>query len=92
MQSGVDGGDHLWLADLIRKPAWMSDAACRGESPALFFPGRGVNDASAQALCNSCPVRDQCLAYALADPELVGFWGGTSTKERQAMRKVRAVA
>lgn len=36
-----------------------------------------------------CPVRDQCLAYALSMPERddYGVWGGTSEKERRVMRR-----
>ena len=88
MLSGVDGADDvLWVADLIRKPAWMSDAACRGEPTATFIPERGGNAASSRVICAGCSVRDECLAYALADSELEGFWAGTTTKERQRMRK-----
>ncbi len=30
--------------------------------------------------------RSECLVYAVADEGILGIWGGTSTKERMAMR------
>jgi WhiB family redox-sensing transcriptional regulator len=74
------------LEDLAHRPAWMKRGACRGEDPALFFPSLGSNTAKARAICAICPVREQCLAYALADPESAGVWGGISERERRKMR------
>ena len=31
--------------------------------------------------------REECLAYALADKDLVGMWGGTTERERREMRR-----
>jgi WhiB family redox-sensing transcriptional regulator len=77
------------LSELLGRPEWMKRAQCRGEDPALFFPSLGGNAAKARGICSICPVRPECLAYALADPELAGVWGGTSDRER---RKLRAAA
>ena len=33
-----------------------------------------------------CPVRDECLDYALADPSLQGVWGGRTDAERRVLR------
>ncbi len=46
----------------------------------------------AEAICNRCPVRKLCLAYALTDPRLRradnhGIWGGTTQKQRARMVK-----
>ena len=30
-----------------------------------------------RGLCADCPVRLDCLEAALADPDLMGLWGGT---------------
>lgn len=67
--------DFPSLDDLTSRPAWMKRAQCRGQDPALFFPTLGANVAKARALCSSCPVRAECLDYALADPESAGVWG-----------------
>ena len=65
--------------------AWRARAACRGVPTALFFtdPPSGT----AVVLCSRCPVRAECLAYALADPHLVGYWAGTTERERRQMRR-----
>lgn len=34
--------------------------------------------------CNACPVRPECLAYALLY-HLSGYWGGTDTAERRRL-------
>ncbi len=41
---------------------------------------------AARAVCAACTVAGPCLAYALADADLVGCWGGTSDTERRALR------
>ena len=49
---------------------------------------RGTSsNAPAKAVCSGCPVRVECLAYALAEPQLQGVWGGTSDTERRALRR-----
>lgn len=72
-----------------RPPSWRDQAACRGVGPEVMFPSDGVGVVRAQQVCGSCPVRDACLAYALAKPEDHGVWGGTSERERRAMLRHR---
>lgn len=78
------------LAGLAR-PAWHADAACRGRT-AAFFPGRGEWKLAeaAVAICQGCPVRDDCLDHALAEDERHGIWGGTTERERRGLRRERA--
>jgi WhiB family redox-sensing transcriptional regulator len=52
-----------------------------------FFPVPGQNVDRARRLCASCPVLDECLAYALPDPDIVGWFGGTSTQDRRRLRR-----
>lgn len=66
--------------------SWTERAACKGEDTDLFFPGRGEEQVGVLALCGVCPVRAECLAYAL-EHEDVGVWGGTSAKQRRAIRR-----
>jgi WhiB family transcriptional regulator, redox-sensing transcriptional regulator len=74
------------LADLIPpRPGWMAQAACRGRPEVSWFPLKGDTGAAAKAVCAGCPVRAECLAYALAE-DLAGVWAGTSERERRAMR------
>lgn len=72
---------------------WMRQAACLDHEPELFFPpGPAAIDhiAQAQAICRGCPVASDCLTVALADPTLVGVWGGTSDSQRAALRRTTA--
>jgi len=71
------------------RPAWQASAACRGQPTRLFFPGTGEVQGPVKAVCESCPVLAECLAYALERPELRGVWGGTGERERARMRRGR---
>lgn len=75
------------LTKLLGRPAWMKRAACRGQDPALFFPSIGERTDRAKAICAGCKVREECLEYALADPESAGVWAGISERERRRMRR-----
>lgn len=44
---------------------WQERAACAGADTVLFFDYR--HETAALALCGRCPVRDACLAAALAE-------------------------
>jgi WhiB family redox-sensing transcriptional regulator len=84
------GGEELpTLEDFLHRPEWHQRAACRGVGAAAYVIGRGGQYDAARELCAVCPVHDECLAVALADPELMGLWGGTTERERRAMRRAR---
>jgi hypothetical protein len=70
---------------------WTDGAVCANVDPELFFPAAGDNASlyRAKALCATCPVIAECLAYAVAN-HVEGIWGGTSTRTRSAMRGPRA--
>jgi WhiB family transcriptional regulator, redox-sensing transcriptional regulator len=79
------------LAEVIaevqaRRPQWMALAACRGVDPELFYTERGESTREAKAVCAGCPVREECLLYAVANVERYGVWGGRSERERRRMR------
>ena len=76
------------LEELAHRPGWMKRAQCRGEDPGLVFLSVGVNAAKARTIFAICPVRQECLAYALADPESAGVWGGFTDRERRKLRSV----
>lgn len=44
----------------------------------------------AKSICNTCPVREPCLEYALSN-ESYGIWGGMSETERQYERLERGL-
>lgn len=63
--------------------AWRLRAACRGLPDRLFF---APNPAPALSICATCPVRERCLADALAIERVqgvAGVFGGLTAAERQ---------
>ena len=75
------------------KSSWWQRAACKGVDAAIFFPPRGANNRSnwAKQICNTCPVLNQCRAYALSNGERFGIWGGLSERERRLIRAARGI-
>jgi WhiB family redox-sensing transcriptional regulator len=76
---------------------WMTEAACKGCDPDLFFSekagaGQRFDGAAAEAVCHTCPVEARCLDYAIANHEHTGVWGGMSGRRRraEASRRLRA--
>lgn len=72
---------------------WVFRGACRGaDNPELFFP-RGTDLLAirqaqrAKSYCGRCPVRDECLRYALASEQTHGIWGGTTAEERRELAR-----
>jgi hypothetical protein len=74
--------NRLWSP----RPAWMTDAACRGMNPDLFYPEVGTTTAQAKHVCRTCPVNRDCLTHAIDTGENFGIWGAHSTNERKAVR------
>lgn len=83
MTPGVPDGPAL--AALLRRPAWMTRAACRGEPLETFFPERGGSHRRAREMCAGCPVQPDCLSFALEDTDTAGWWGGTAEQARRNM-------
>lgn len=70
------------------------DLPCRDVDPELFYPLSDANVLTvraAKAVCASCLVREDCLAYALENHEH-GVWGMTTENERKKIRRTRATA
>ncbi len=66
---------------------WMADGSCRAYPAAVFFPRDGLGVIKAQKICANCPVREQCLEYALVEHVDHGVWGGTSERERRRLTR-----
>lgn len=75
-------------------PSWLHRAVCRDEDRELFFPeGKtGVHllqIEEAKAVCRRCPVRGECLTWALENNFRDGVWGGLSEDERARLLRRR---
>lgn len=73
------------------RPAWMKSGNCVGVDPDLFFPEAGAPDAvdAAKAVCDGCPVIQECRDWADECGEKFGIWGGESSRERRRRRSER---
>jgi WhiB family redox-sensing transcriptional regulator len=69
---------------------WQERALCAQTDPEAFFPEKGGSTREAKRVCLVCPVRAECLEYALEHDERFGIWGGLSERERRKLKK-RAV-
>lgn len=69
---------------------WMGAAACLDEDAEQFFPlaeEGPLNErqiAQAKAVCARCPVRAECLRFALDNGLDHGVFGGLTARERRA--------
>lgn len=70
-------------------PEWVERALCAEVDPELFYPERGGSVAPAISICRACPVRAECLAYAMERDDLWGVWGGVSEQGRKKARRER---
>jgi WhiB family redox-sensing transcriptional regulator len=72
---------------------WRHRAACRESSdPDIFFPVGNTGPAleqieAAKSICLPCPVRHECLEWAISTRQDSGVWGGLSEDERRLLRR-----
>ena len=91
LPTGSVGETRDWfvLLDVIESVAG-NYVPCMND-PDLFFQenigGDFVeNQLAAKALCATCPVVKECLAFALKHDEPYGIWGGMTHQERKALK------
>lgn len=89
------------LLSLIQSETWRRDAACAVPDidPDIFFPDpefhpkdeRQAMAAEARTICASCPVKSDCLEWALNNLPLTvqGIYAGTSYGQRKRMVRSR---
>lgn len=74
---------------------WMERAACAGladQTNDAWFPPVGNAKAKtkmARRICASCPVRAECLNYAIEGRIEHGVWGGLTKGERRKVMRDR---
>lgn len=75
---------------------WRAAGACLSADPDLFFPVTSGGAPSARQqekalrICARCPVRRECLDFAVRMGEAHGIWGGTTPDERFRERRNRS--
>jgi WhiB family redox-sensing transcriptional regulator len=74
---------------------WRNRAVCKDTDPDLFFPVGTTGQAlvqieRAKEVCNTCPVKSDCLEYALETNQDSGIWGGLDEEQRRNIRRQAA--
>ena len=69
--------------------AWMAKAACSDDHPDEFFPHATAQTAETHPSCVRCPVRPDCLSYALTTQQEYGIWGGEGEQTRRQHHPTR---
>ena len=77
---------------------WQANAMCRGNHGHLFFPPSNFErkeerlrrEMRAKAICNVCPVVQDCRRYVLDIKETYGIWGGMTETDRKALFETAA--
>lgn len=71
---------------------WKKDAVCATVDPELFYPEPYEHGkrAQAKAICAVCPVKVECLEYALDVGDKFGIMGGLTNLERETIRGTSA--
>jgi len=70
----------------IDPPPFVAEALCAQTDPEIFFPELGESTAAARRICWTCPVRRECLSYAIENNEQHGVWGGYASRARRDLR------
>lgn len=81
---------------------WQYQGKCREVDSEVFFHPEGERgalrrrrDSAAKAICEKCPVVQQCREHALAVREPYGVWGGLSESDREniySMKRLRSAS
>jgi WhiB family transcriptional regulator, redox-sensing transcriptional regulator len=80
---------------ILESPPWMKNAACAtGDFPLSWWYPEGDDAADETTagiqICESCPVRVQCLIHSFEHPRDEGewgTWGGKTQWQRTHVRK-----
>lgn len=73
----------------------LSKGLCKGNPTEWWFPivynkETIATTKMAISICRQCPVRQECLSYALRN-EGFGIWGGMTEREREVERRKRGI-
>ena len=66
-------------------PNWLQNALCAQVDPDLFYPDDGKSARPAKRICAVCPIRLQCLRWAVQTHTDNGVYGGMTPRERRGL-------
>ena len=73
---------------------WVTEGACaqpeNRHMEDYFFSRKPAERYEAKNLCFTCPVREECVRWALEKPEIWGVWGGRDEYEIRRTLSVNA--
>ena len=84
---GHDPDPYPIVALFDAEPEWRDRAACKGADLDAFFPRHGHIPTEVKELCATCPVKQNCLDFAVKNRIVDGYWGGMSPKQRRRVAR-----
>lgn len=78
---------HTGAIGVSEPTSWVDRARCRGLDPEQFFERGLARARPAIQVCQRCPVKEQCLQYALDNDIDFGVWGGLTERQRRAYQR-----
>jgi WhiB family redox-sensing transcriptional regulator len=73
----------------VSSTEWQERGLCREVGGDEWFP-EGGNGQAAKRICARCPVRAECLWYALDNDVRHGIWGGMTDPQRKQLKREAA--
>lgn len=73
----------VWQAQNTEQ--WTARARCQNWDPEIFFADPRADSMEAKRVCAGCPVRRECLEYALRTDQRFGVWGALTELERREL-------
>ncbi|WP_422744414.1 WhiB family transcriptional regulator [Mycobacterium sp. WMMD1722] len=81
-----------WRANPSQGPRWEANARCLGLPTEIFFIAdttkgsrRIAHEKRAKRICEQCPVRQNCLSFAVTSGQQHGIWGALTPRERRQL-------
>lgn len=83
------------LGGMFKDETWPDRAACKKQGHVMFAPfaerpaARAEREAAAKALCDACPVFEQCAAFIEAHPPAGGWWANRSFEPAEGRKQYK---
>lgn len=62
---------------------WTDQALCAQVGGDAWYPEHDSSPDASKRVCQRCPVKVECLEWAIATGEEHGVWGGLTPQERR---------